>query len=46
MVSASPPKVSVIIPVHNAESTVKAAISSILRQSFADFEVVVVDDGS
>lgn len=40
------PTVSVLIPVYNAESTVFAALDSILRQSFQDFEVVVVDDGS
>jgi glycosyltransferase involved in cell wall biosynthesis len=40
------PKVSVLIPAYNAESTVEAALASILRQTFADFEVVVVNDGS
>jgi len=40
------PKVSVLIPVHNAERTVRAAVGSILRQTFADFELVIVNDGS
>jgi glycosyltransferase involved in cell wall biosynthesis len=40
------PRVSVLIPACNAESTVEAAVESILRQSFDDFEIVAVDDGS
>ncbi len=39
-------RVSVIIPVFNAEKTVERAIESVLAQSFRDFEVVAVDDGS
>ncbi|MEN6581864.1 MAG: glycosyltransferase [Armatimonadota bacterium] len=38
--------ISVLIPVHNAPLTIESAIASILRQTFHDFEVVVVDDGS
>ena len=40
------PKVSVIMPAYNAKKTVKAAISSVLRQSFADLELIVINDGS
>jgi glycosyltransferase involved in cell wall biosynthesis len=40
------PKVSVIIPVYNREKYVGEAIDSILAQSFPDFEVLLVDDGS
>lgn len=40
------PKVSVLIPVHNAERTVASAVGSMLRQTFSDFEVVIVNDGS
>lgn len=40
------PKVSVIMPVYNGESFVKFAIDSLLSQSFHDWELVVVDDGS
>ncbi|QWC57441.1 glycosyltransferase [Erythrobacter sp. 3-20A1M] len=40
------PRFSVIIPVHNAEKTISAAIESVLRQSFKDFEIIVIDDGS
>jgi glycosyltransferase involved in cell wall biosynthesis len=39
-------KMSVLMPVYNAESYVKEAIASILGQTFTDFELVVVNDGS
>ena len=38
--------VSVVIPAFEAEATVGAAISSALWQTYRDFEVVVVEDGS
>lgn len=40
------PKVSVVMPVHNRGAMVGAAIESLLRQTLAAIEVVVVDDGS
>ena len=40
------PKVSVIIPVWNAMDTAPRAIASVFSQSYADYEVIVVDDGS
>ncbi len=40
------PEVSVVVPAHNAESTLAATIDSALAQTFADLEVIVVDDGS
>ena len=40
------PKVSVIIPVYQAEKYIKSCIDSILEQSFSDFELLLIDDGS
>jgi GT2 family glycosyltransferase len=43
---ATQPAVSVIMPVYNAEPFLQMAIESVLRQSFTDFELIVVNDGS
>lgn len=40
------PKVSVIVPAFNAELSIDAALESALAQTWRDFEVIVVDDGS
>ena len=40
------PKLSVIIPSYNAESTLKRCLDSILSQSFRDLEIICVDDCS
>jgi glycosyltransferase involved in cell wall biosynthesis len=40
------PAVSVIIPTHNRAAMVREAIESVLAQSYADRELIVVDDGS
>ncbi len=37
---------SVIVPVYNAEKYIKQCVDSILNQSYSDFEVILVDDGS
>jgi len=38
--------ISVIIPVYNSQGTIKETIKSVLNQSFADFEIIIVNDGS
>ena len=40
------PKLSVIVPVHNTEKYLRECIDSILAQTFTDFELILVDDGS
>lgn len=40
------PRVSVILPVYNGEAYLLEAIESILGQTYADFELIVLDDGS
>jgi glycosyltransferase involved in cell wall biosynthesis len=40
------PTVSVIMPVYNGEGYLRAAIESILTQTFSDFEFLILDDGS
>lgn len=38
--------ISIVIPLYNKEATVSRAVHSVLKQSFQDFELIVVNDGS
>lgn len=40
------PKISIIVPVYNVEKYICRCIDSILNQTFSDFELILVDDGS
>ncbi|MBD0389974.1 MAG: glycosyltransferase, partial [Nostoc sp. C3-bin3] len=40
------PTISVIIPVYNGEKTIRETIESVLKQTFTDFELIVINDGS
>lgn len=40
------PKISIIVPVYNVEKYIHRCIDSILHQTFKDFELILVDDGS
>ena len=40
------PKISVIVPVYNTEKYLHRCIDSILSQTFTDFELLLIDDGS
>ncbi len=40
------PAISVIVPVYNAENNIARCVESILAQSFGDWELVLVNDGS
>lgn len=38
--------ISIIIPLYNKQASIKRTLTSILSQSYHDFEVVIVDDGA
>ena len=40
------PAISVVLPVYNAEAYVREAVESILAQTFTDFELIAINDGS
>lgn len=39
-------RLSIIVPIYNAENTLARCINSILSQSFSDFELILINDGS
>ena len=38
--------ISIIVPVYNSEKYLEECIKSILNKTFADFELILIDDGS
>lgn len=40
------PKASIIVPAYNAANTIQGTLDSLLAQTFEDFEIIIVDDGS
>ncbi len=40
------PAISVVLPVYNGETFLREAVESILKQSFRDFELIIINDGS
>ncbi|MBQ9017261.1 glycosyltransferase [Candidatus Saccharibacteria bacterium] len=42
----SRPKISILVPVYNAEDFLRQCLDSILDQTFTDFEVILINDGS
>ncbi len=44
--SGSLPKISVVVPTYNTEKYLRECVDSVLSQSFKDFELILVDDGS
>lgn len=46
MIQVKPLKITVLMPVYNAERYLAGSIESILHQTFQDFEFLIIDDGS
>ncbi len=46
LVAGSPPTVTVVIPCYNLGAYVSEAVQSVLDQTYSDFEILLIDDGS
>lgn len=46
MMNKNYPEISIIVPVYNSEKYIMRCIDSILAQSFCDYEIILIDDGS
>lgn len=46
MTSTNTPLISVIIPAFNSEKTIRETIETVLNQTFSNFEIIVINDGS
>ena len=40
------PKISIIVPIYNAEKVLKRCVDSILNQSYKNFELILINDWS
>ena len=40
------PKISIIIPSYNEEKNISRCLDSVMNQTFSDFEIIIVNDGS
>ncbi|WP_321160144.1 glycosyltransferase, partial [Escherichia coli] len=40
------PKISIIMPAYNAQYTIAESIESVLRQTYLDFELIIINDDS
>ncbi len=41
-----PPLVSIVIPVYNSEDTIQKTLKSVIEQTYDNFEILIIDDGS